>query len=132
MQKQLPFIVISFILMSFTDKNVTNESIIGLSEKDKTNCTFFKTSAGSNRLAVFEQLQSLVLIKNAKSNFAVNKQLYNNNTTMNRVIEIFGLPNHKIGNKTFIYTLDPKKGCKGIFQFDDTDTVVYVGIKDCN
>ena len=118
--------------MSFTSIKIVDTDI-NLSNKDKENCILFKTSNNSNRLAVFEQLQSLVLIKKTKSNFAANKTSATIDfTTKNKIREIFGEPNYKIGNSSFIYTLNPQKGCKAIFEFNNTDIVTYVGIKDCD
>lgn len=104
-----------------------------LADKDKQNSLFFKMSRNSNRVAVFEQLQSLVKIRTSKSNFAVVKgQTEANYSTIEDIIEILGEPNVRIKNNSFIYTLNPSNGCKAIIEFDVNRTVVYIGIRDCN
>ena len=104
-----------------------------LADKDKQNSLFFKMSRNSNRVAVFEQLQSLVKIKSSKSSFAVVKgQTETYYSTIEDIIEILGEPNVRIKNSSFIYTLNPSNGCKAVIEFDANRTVVYIGVRDCN
>ena len=119
-----------FTLLSKANKDKDETK---LADKDKQNSTFFKMSRNSNRVSVFEQLQSLIKVKANKSNFAVggNVQTTTIYSTYVDVVSILGEPNVKIKN-TLIYTLNPSNGCKAIIELDANKTVVYIGVKDCN
>ena len=114
--------------------NASNEKDeMKLADKDKQNSTFFKMSRNSNRVSVFEQLQSLIRVKTSKSNFAVggNVQTSIGYSTYQDIVELLGEPNVKVKN-TLVYTLNPSNGYKAIIEIDANKTVVYIGVKDCN
>ena len=98
-----------------------------LAEKDKQSSLFFKMSRNSNRISIFEQLQSLIKIKSNKTNST--QSFY---STYENVLEVLGEPNVKLKNNSIIYTLNPVNGCKAVIEFDANKTVIYIGVKDCN
>lgn len=111
--------------------NASNELEGGSTEKDKQNSLFFKMSRNSNRINLFEQLQSRIRIKSSKSNFAYfNAPAVASYSTMADVIELLGEPNVRMGN-SFVYTLNPGNGCKAVLEFDASKNVIYIGVKDC-
>ena len=72
-------LVTTFGLSTFLSNASNERDDNKLADKDKQNSTFFKMSRNSNRIAVFEQLQSLIKIKTSKSNFEFNiNQNYSN------------------------------------------------------
>ncbi len=98
----------------------------------KQNSTFFKMSRNSNRLSLFEQLQSSIKVKSARvSTNPKTPNLVVQYTTYSDVVELLGEPNVAVKKSTFIYTLNPTNGCKGIIEFDTEGYVVYMAIKDC-
>lgn len=110
------------LLSSYTAK----EGVMNLADKDKQNSTFFKMSRNSNRLAIFEQLQSLIKVKDSR---ATTAGIYSNYTD---VIMLLGEPNLKLHNSKLVYTLNPTNGCKAIVEYDGSGTVTYLGVKECN
>ena len=99
----------------------------------KQNSTFFKMSRNSNRLLIFEQLQSSIKIKSTQYAFGGNSQAQPNQfTTYNDIVEMLGEPNVKISKSIIIYTLNPSNGCKAVIEFDSNSNVIYIGVKDCN
>ena len=125
-------LVTTFGLSTFLSNASNERDDNKLADKDKQNSTFFKMSRNSNRITVFEQLQSLIKIKTNKSNtVGGNVQSTTVYSTYQDVVDILGEPNVKIKN-TLIYTLNPSNGCKAIIEIDTNKTVVYIGVKDCN
>jgi hypothetical protein len=120
-------LIASMGLITIASKANDEHDIIKLADKDKQNSLFFKMSRNSNRIAIFEQLQSLVKVKSNKNIIAQSAY-----STYDDVIEILGEPNIKIKNSSFIYTLNPSNGCKAIVEFDVNRVVVYIAVKDCN
>ena len=126
-------LLVTILGLSSVLSNASNErDEMKLADKDKQNSTFFKMSRNSNRVAIFEQLQSLIKIKTSKSSFAVGGNVQTTNfSTYQDVVDILGEPNVRIKN-TLVYTLNPSNGCKAIIEIDANKTVVYIGVKDCN
>lgn len=123
--------MLAFIYVFLVSFTATDETI--LSDRDKQNSIFFKMSRNSNRTDVFEQLQANFRIKSSKAKFIANQQVSTTNyTTVEDVIEVLGEPNVKIGNNSFIYTLNPRNGCKAVIEFDNNKVLVFIGVKDCN
>ncbi len=121
------FVLLSVVLLVAFARAGNEKNEIKLEDKDKQNSTFFKMSRNSNRINVFEQLQSLIKTKS-------NKNMVNNGqefSTYEDVVEILGEPNVKVKN-TLVYTLNPSNGCKAVIELDANKTVVYIAIKDCN
>ena len=99
----------------------------------KQNSTFFKMSRNSNRLSIFEQLQSSIKIKSPQYAFGGSSQAQANQfTTYSDIVEMLGEPNIKISKSVIIYTLNPSNGCKAVIEFDSNSNVIYIGVKDCN
>ncbi len=126
-------LLVTILGLSSVLSNASNDrDEVKLADKDKQNSTFFKMSRNSNRVAVFEQLQSLIKIKTSKSSFAVGGNTQTTNfSTYQDVVDILGEPNVRVKN-TLVYTLNPTNGCKAIIEIDANKTVVYIGVKDCN
>ena len=128
MRKQFVLAILCISLLSFT---TIDETI--LSDKDKQNSIFFKMSRNSNRIAVFEQLQANFRIKTYKSKFGANQQSVTASySTIENVIEVLGEPDVRVNSNSFVYTLNPKNGCKAIIEFDNIKMMIFIGIKDCN
>lgn len=128
MKKGLLLSAVVLLVVLVKANNEKNE--IKLEDKDKQNSTFFKMSRNSNRVNVFEQLQSLIKVK-GKSDFSASLQNGNTFSTYEDVVEVLGEPNFKVKN-TLVYTLNPSNGCKAIIELDASKTVVYIAVKDCN
>jgi len=121
------FVLLSVVLLVAFARAGNEKNELKLEDKDKQNSTFFKMSRNSNRINVFEQLQSLIKTKS-------NKNVVNNGqefSTYEDVVEILGEPNVKVKN-TLVYTLNPSNGCKAVIELDANKTVIYIAIKDCN
>lgn len=131
MKKVLLITTLGLFTLTANANNVGDDN--KLADKDRQNSMFFKMSRNSNRIVVFEQLQSLVKIKSPRPNYAaikgVSESYY---STIDDIIEILGEPNVRFKNNSFVYTLNPSTGCKAIVEFDANKTVVYLGVKDCN
>lgn len=107
------------------------ENNLGIANDGKEKSTFFKMSRNSNRVHLFEELQSFIKIKTTKSSFAVNAQaIVSQYTTTNELKQLLGEPNVALKN-AYIYTLNPTTGCKAVIEFDAKKEVTFIAIKDC-
>lgn len=129
MKKNVSILMLCFIVLFANAKTGENDA----KKTDvKQNSTFFKMSRNSNRLALFEQLQSVIKIKYHKVNTNFGSQTTGvQYSTYDDVVELLGEPNVKVKKTSIIYTLNPTIGCKAIIEFDVDGYVVYIGIKDC-
>jgi hypothetical protein len=95
--------------------------------ENNTNSRLFKMSRNSNRIALFESLQTTLKIKpNRATSTAYQYSTYSD------VLALFGEPTLRIQNSSLVYTLNPANGCKAVFEFDGTKSLTYIGIRDCN
>lgn len=130
MKKEL---LLSTLVFTVFIANAGNDKTDNRVADKKQNSTFFKMSRNSNRLSIFEQLQSVIKIKSPQYAFGSNFQSQANQfTTYSDIIEMLGEPNVKISKSIIVYTLNPSNGCKAVIEFDGNNNVIYIGVKDCN
>ena len=106
-----------------------------LSDKDKVVSNQFKNFLGQDRVAVFTQLQHLIVTKEVgKQNPVIDTDIMGYNpTNTNDLILLLGNPTQKLSNTLWVYSLKKNtNGCSLLIGLVKEGYVIFSTIKNCN
>ena len=123
-------VIMSLAFISYGQGSVAKK----LSDKDKVVSNQFKSLSGQDRVAVFQQLQHLIVLKQSNNPNPVIKSDFmgNNVTTIDDLILLLGNPTQKVGNTWYYSLKSNSNSCRLLVGMDKDGNVIFSTIKNCN
>lgn len=129
-------IVTLMLCMSFIFVNAqsTTSENLDLSATDKQTSDQFKSLKGSDRVAIFSKLKTLINVKGATNSSSTSSTRFGAKTaTYSQVVALLGEPDSKIQQTIIQYNLKSGSStCKAVIGVNANKEVVFCTIKDCN
>lgn len=120
-----------FTIILFTAFSATKgQTSMTLTSQDLANSQTFKTSVGSDRRVVFNELKYLIV---SKAGEHYSKTPRTTLTSKAELISLLGNPDFQENPQLLCYYLKTINGdCKLTIGLDDSDLTLYYSIHDCN
>ncbi|MFY7733958.1 MAG: hypothetical protein ACOVSR_10800 [Bacteroidia bacterium] len=118
------FLFLTASLASFGQTSMT------LTSQEQALSQQFKTTAGSDRTVTFGQLKHLIVTKSGNHTNSTTPTVFTNRT---EIISLLGPPDFQRGTQLIGYYLNSINGpCMVVFGINQTDSILYFSIYDCN
>ncbi len=121
-------LLVSLLTQAQTAKLVNDE--VELSDVQQRLSNQFKQLKNGNRVAIFDQLQSILVIDQKQT--SVKPGLQAEATTVDALINLLGEPDRKIQKTIYEYNLNgAQKNCKLFVGVSAKGTITFVTVKNC-